>query len=144
LREQLGLPVRLSLRTEKRDVWVARGKVKANGSAPVGRQQAPLLIYGKEPPPPADPQLPVTLDGVCHWDGDYGLFDHLGVYVGRRVIADDPASLPKETLHYLVRRDRSTDSGDEGAVIKNVAEQTGLTFTRERRDVRVLWVEKVD
>jgi hypothetical protein len=66
------------------------------------------------------------------------------VYVGRPVIADDPDSLPSRPVSFSFRRDRSTDPGDEDAVIKKVAEQTGLTFTRERRDVRVLVVEKAE
>jgi hypothetical protein len=140
LREQVRLPVRLTLRTERREVWVARGKVQ--GDPPPGsREDDPILIYGKEPPPPVSQQPRAV---VMHGSGWDGLLDYLGVYLGRQVFADAPVSPPTNFVYYRLRRDRSADPADEDAVIKKVAEQTGLTFTRERRDVRVLWVEKVE
>ena len=132
--------MRLTLRAERRDVWVARGKVK--GDPPPGaKDSGPILIYGKEPPPPVAQQPLVAVQHGSGWDG---LFDRLGEYVGRQVIPDDSVSPPTRFLYYRLRRDRSTDPGDEEAVMKKVSEQTGLTFARERRDVRVLWVEKAE
>ena len=86
-------------------------------------------------------QPPVAVQHGSGWDG---LFDRLGEYVGRQVIADDAVSPPSRFVYYRLRRDRSTDPGDEEAVMKKVSEQTGLTFARERRDVRMLWVEKAE
>jgi hypothetical protein len=133
LRDQAHLPVRMTVRTERRDVWVARGRVK--GDPLLGsKRDTPVLIYGKEPPADRNPN-------AGGWDN---LLDLLGVYVGRQVIADDSTSLPSGTMWFCVSRDGSTPLGSEEAVIKRVAEQTGLTFVRERRDVRVLWVEKAE
>lgn len=138
LRRHTAIRVRLVLRDERRDVWVAR--TKPNGGPPSGGEEAaPILIYGKDPPPPEN-QARGTVSGSGGWGN---LLDRLGLYVGRRVITDGPDSLPPvATTYYSARRDRTTDSGDEHAVIKQVSEQTGLTFTREMRPIRVLWVEK--
>jgi hypothetical protein len=140
LRRQARIPVRLSVRDVRRDLWVARAK--PNGGPPSGGQEAaPILIYGKDPPPPVN-QARSTVSGSGGWGT---LLDRLGLYVGRQVITDGPDSLPpRATIYYSVRRDRTTDSGDEDAVIEKVSEQTGLTFAREKRPVRVLWVEKAE
>jgi len=140
LRGQAQMPVRLILREERRDVWVARRNAK--GDTPSGGQEAaPVLIYGKEPPPPVN-QAKLTVSGSGGWDT---LLDRMGLYVGRQVVRDDPDVLPQRaTTYFAVRRDRTTDPGDEDAVIMKVSEQTGLTFTREQRSVRVLWVEKAE
>jgi hypothetical protein len=141
LREQLHLPVQLALKTDKREVWVARGKVKSD-PLPGARDNIPVMIFGKEPPPPVQQDAHVTLGAMGAWDY---LLDHMAVYVGRQVIADGPDVLPpRASVHFILRRDRSTDSGDENAVVTNVSVQTGLTFTREWRDVRILWVGRTD
>jgi hypothetical protein len=137
LREQLNVSVRLTFKMEFRDVWVVRGPAKDELAMGLKWEDPPILIYGKEPPKLDQPK--VTLKYRARWSD---FFDFLGVYLGRQVVIQDANTLSVSMIHFAVRFDRKSDPGDENAVIRKVTEQTGVKFTRERREVRVLTVDK--
>jgi hypothetical protein len=63
----------------------------------------------------------------------------LGNYIGRRVI-NDVSIKPKRVLWWNRIVDREGAQSPE-LVLKQITEQTGLTFRAERRTVRVLRIE---
>jgi RNA polymerase sigma factor (sigma-70 family) len=149
LRRDVGLPIRLALRTEARDVIVARGKYQYKPLA--GRERASdggaseldrLVIYDRDPG-----NMTEVSDGrsrVVSGSDLSGLVSDLGLFLGRRVV-DEVESRPKRRLEwqmvdFMVRKPTSPE--DRDLVLKHLAEQTGLTFREEQKPVRVLHVER--
>ena len=66
----------------------------------------------------------------------------------RRPILDEVESPPKGKIgwHYNPREAQSARTrrgdGDETLVLKHLAEQTGLAFAREKRPIKILFVER--
>jgi HEAT repeat protein len=136
LREELNLPVRLTLREVEREVIVVGGKYESKPRA--NREADQVDLFAVKPN-----------DGGGT-PGGSGTFDEFlaetGAYIGRRLVKD-LAETPKRTVRWyfhistrvLTRPDPNRDP--EG-VLKNITAQTGLTFKTEKRKVRVLFVEK--
>jgi hypothetical protein len=133
LRDELQIPVKISVQELERKVLVAKGDFRF---APMGDSKQ-LQVYGQ------------TLVKKGGGGGSGDLSDFLrgvGRFIGRTVVSD--VRHPPEdrlTWHYNVRfpqnRFREEDRNVE-SVLKHVTEQTGLTFSPGPRLVRVLLVER--
>jgi RNA polymerase sigma factor (sigma-70 family) len=137
LRQECKLPVKLALRQVERKVIVAHGKYRFRPVA--GRAGNQVEIYG------------ATLGDPARGGGGSGDFPEMlqwvGMFIGRQVVSE-AQDTPKGRLswHYNERspftaEERAADH-DEQAVLKHLAEQTGLTFREETRRVPMLFVER--
>jgi hypothetical protein len=137
LRKDCGLRVKLALRQVERKVIVARGKYRFTPVA--GRRANQIEVYGKQLGDPAR---------GGGGSGDYQEFLRwVGMFIGRQVISEATGT-PKGDVswHYNERspstaEERAADH-DERAVLRHLAEQTGLSFREETRRVPVLFVER--
>jgi RNA polymerase sigma factor (sigma-70 family) len=160
LREECKLPVKLTFKEVEREVVVARGMLKI---VPLeGQKKNHVEVFGKE------------IGKGEAWGSRkdlHGFLLDLGGFLGRRFVNEaksgkdevftyglsvrqnprqrlasdldkpspvDPVPLPKFDPA-IEAQDR-----DPKLVLPNVAKQTGLTFTAEKRKVRVLFLEKSD
>ncbi len=137
LLDKCGVRVKFDLREEEREVVIATGKYTlkrgADGELPI------VDVYASN-----------TLEepSSTHSSGTEKLLAHLGEFIGRRVI--DQTDVPSRDValkhRYHQRRpvtpETTAADTDPEKVLKNVAEQTGLTFKTEKRKVRVLFIEK--
>jgi hypothetical protein len=137
IQRALRLRISLAFREVERDVVVVRGDDR---SSPVeGRKADQIEIYGK--------QIVPNGGGAGGGRGDFAMFlKWVGEWIERPVVGEVEAP-PREVSWYYNARSPFTkemrrEDHDEGLVLKHLAEQTGLTFTRERRVIRVLFVEK--
>jgi RNA polymerase sigma factor (sigma-70 family) len=136
LREKCSVRVKLDVRQEEREVVIARGKYALKRGP--GGEMPTVDVYARQ-----------TLDqpSAEAFTGTERFLDHLGEFIGRRMIDEtDPASRDVALRHrYHMRRPATpttkVEDTDPEKVLKNVAAQTGLTFTTEKRKVRVLVVE---
>ena len=129
--------ITLALRRVEREVVVARGRY--HPSPLPGHAEDEIEVYARE----------------LARDDDRG--DGVGVFPGflrwtaewiRRPILNEVESPPKGNIgwHYN-QREASTErtrrgDGDETLVLKHLQEQTGLTFTRAKRPIQILFVER--
>lgn len=147
LREECKLPVRIAFRMVKREVVVAKGKLKI---APLdGRDKNHVEIYAKE-----------AVKGSYSGGGGSGhpsaFFNDLSGFVRKRIVSEAEFA-PNATIRYSAHvrtpapfellsleesQARDAEDHDLKTVLENVARQTGLTFTMEKRKVRVLQVER--
>jgi hypothetical protein len=154
LRAKFDLAVTVTAREEEREVIVAKGKYVHKPRD--GRLNC-VVDISAEPLPEGDDAHGKV--GMNAGGGIGDLFRRLGWHVDRPVLDEvDPASWKLRT-----GKDRSAwkgymgcrwprrgvfdirpadGSGDRDAVLKRVADQTGLTFTAEKRKVWVLAVTK--
>jgi hypothetical protein len=71
----------------------------------------------------------------------------VGEWIGRPVVSDVEAP-PKEPITWTYNRrspfteQMRREDHDEALVLQHLHEQTGLTFTRERRPIRILFIER--
>jgi hypothetical protein len=135
--DQAHIPVKFSLQTVKRDVWVMRGKFK---DPKIGADENnPLIVFGKNPPPlnAGDPEPTIVRAG-----GIETLGDSLSEYLGRQVIVDkiEPPN-PRALIRLAMWRNRAADKGTDEDVIMRFSNDTGLSFKREPREVQVLIVD---
>ena len=139
LREKFQFPIRMAYREVEREVIVARGKVAPRPRE--GRKEYEVDYYA-EYLGPDGPGVPNRFDLD-------GAMTRLGRFVNRRVV-NEAAPLPAKTWLTVREHNRIApgrpgfphpDDVDPAKVLPNVAAQTGLTFTTERRTVRVLTVE---
>ncbi len=137
LQRALRLRITLAFRQVEHDVVVVRGRYR---SAPlVGRSHTAIEIYGKQlvENSAADRRsgkFPEFLRGVSEWID--------------RPVVNEVESPPTENVgwHYNARypsteQERRQDH-DEASVLQHVREQTGLTFDREKKPIRVLFIER--
>jgi len=139
LRDECKIAVKLEFREVEREVVVAKGALKVKPLE--GRPKNYIEVFAKEA---------TKGEPSGGGSGDMRRFlSDLGVFVGKRIVSDTLD--PNETVDYgmYVRRPLSSDDAirdaedhDPKTVLENVAKQTGLTFTTEKRKVRVLFVEK--
>ena len=139
LRDDCKLPIRIKLREAEKDVIVARGRYQFR---PVVGGRDVLEIYGAALIPNEGGGGTGDLKECFRWVGRF--------VEPHRHIIDEVEGRPKGQIswHQNYRSpfsDQTTleDRGDE-AVLKHLAEQTGLTFTTERRKLRSLVVERVE
>lgn len=160
LREECKLPVKLKFKEVEREVVVARGTLKI---VPLeGQEKNHVEVFAKG----------IGKDKVGGSRTDlHGFLLDLGGFVGRRIV-NEAKSGKEEVITYGVSvrqspRQRTApklaiplpldpaplptfdpaieaEDHDPNLVLPNVAKQTSLTFTTEKRKVRVLFVEKSD
>jgi hypothetical protein len=141
LRRDFGIPVKLSYREAEREVVVARGKYRYTpvpGLAdpyPLRPGDQIVRIYGRQ----------------AEWDkGSYanaglqGVFDQLGVCIGRPVVGAVEGPAENARIWHFTPGVRGGLAGEAEIVLRHMAEQTGLTFTAEKRRVPVLTVAKAN
>jgi hypothetical protein len=120
--------ITLELRRVERDVVVARGRYRP--SPLQGHADGEIEIYAHELAQHDDRGggagvFPAFLNWTAGWIG--------------RPIVNEVESPPTANIawHHGRRKDR-----DLTLVLKHLEEQTGLTFTREKRPIRILFVER--
>ena len=129
--------ITLALRRVEREVVVARGRYRP--SPLPGRAEGEIDVYAREPAQDDERgdgggAFPSFLRGLAEWI--------------RRPILNEVQSPPKGNIgwHYN-QREASTErtrrgDGNGTLVLKHLEEQTGLTFAREKRPIRILFVER--
>src|SRR5262249_24222348 len=135
----LRLRISLTFRRVERDVVVARG---AYHHTPLeGRTADVIEIYGKQVVPGGG-----GAGGRC---GDFAKFlKWVGEWIGRPVVSEVEAPPKGQLTWYYNQRDPKPtehtrrEDHDEALVLQHLREQTGLTFTRERRPIRILFIER--
>jgi RNA polymerase sigma factor (sigma-70 family) len=136
LREEMKLPIRLTLKEAEREVFIVSGKYQ---SKPLGNRQPDEVDLFAQNRDEADAK-----------PGGNGTFDeflvHVGSYINRRLVKE-MAETPKGRIAWYLHNSARVLPGpdperDPKGVLKNVSLQTGLTFKAEKRKVRVLVVEK--
>ena len=134
----LRLRISLTFRRVERDVVVARG---AYHHTPLeGRAADEIEIYGKEVVPGGG--------GAGGGSGDFATFlKWVGEWIGRPVVSEVEAAPKRPITWYYNQRSPFTEqtrreAHDEGLVLRHLQEQTGLTFTRDRRPIRILFIER--
>ncbi|MBX9622548.1 MAG: sigma-70 family RNA polymerase sigma factor, partial [Gemmataceae bacterium] len=140
LREKFRLPVKLSYREVEREVIVAGGKFASKPRD--GRKENDVDYFAEYLNPQEDGH-------ANRFDLDAAL-TRLGRFVDRRVVNE--AGKPPDGTWLAVREHNRIAPGrpgfphpddvDPAKVLPNVTAQTGLTFTTEKRKVRVLLVER--
>ncbi|MFO0846287.1 MAG: hypothetical protein U0797_28585, partial [Gemmataceae bacterium] len=143
LRQECKLPVRAFFKETTREVAVARGTFKMNPLP--GRKGNAVDLYALKPVPGSGA------------GGGSGTFEEFLTQVGRFTntpVINEVKAPPKGTVSWYnhVRSpmlkdpargiDTYAEDTDPAKVVANVAAQTGLTITLERRKVRVLEVVK--
>jgi hypothetical protein len=130
--------IALTFRPVERDVIVARG---AYHHTPLkGRAADEIEIYGKEVVPGGG--------GAGGGTGDFAkFFKWVGEWIGRPVVSAVEAPPKQRVTWFYNQRSPFTDEmhredHEEAAVLRHLTEQTGLTFTRERRPIRILFIER--
>ena len=131
LRSEYKLPIRLSFRTEERDVIVAKGQYAfrpLQALSDTGQVHVYHLEVDKTPGSAGGGTVTVP-----------AFLETLADVLAHPVVSEvDPSSA---TVHYAVHRDslRTTFVDD---VLRNVSAQTGLVFEHQTRPVRVLLLER--
>lgn len=136
LQRALRQRITLAIRLVDRDVVVARGRYRP--SPLPGHAEGQIEIYSREFDPKGEGpsgagNFPIFLESVGQWIG--------------RPIVNEVESPPKQVNWRHHERDPSNEQTrredrDEAMVLKHLQEQTGLTFTREKRPMRILFVER--
>jgi len=160
LREECKLPIKLTFREVERQIVVARGTLKVVPLA--GQKKNHVEVFGKE------------IGKGEAWSSRrdlHGFLLELGDFLGRRFVNEAKSGKDEVFTYGLsVRQDPryrlasefdlpskpdavpppkfdpaiEAEDHDPKLVLPNVAKQTGLSFTTEKRKVRVLFVEKAD
>jgi uncharacterized protein (TIGR03067 family) len=144
LRKDCNLAVALAIREVEREVVVARGKYR---SKPLpGKDSNHIELYATEL------QRPEAGNGGGSAAFSKFLCADLGGFINRRLVNEVEGAPKHVSFHYSFRSlmvkdpttgvDTYAEDTDPEKVLKNVAAQTGLTFTTEKRNVPVLFVEK--
>lgn len=136
LQRAVRLRITVALRRVEREVVVVRGRYHP---APLpGHVDGQIEVYARE------------LAQDQGWGGGSGGFpaflEHVAEWFGRPIF-NEVESAPKRIEWRHNMRQASTDQArrgndDETLVFKHLEEQTGLTFAREKRSVRILFVER--
>ena len=130
-------PFVLQFRPVERDVVVARGRYHSSPVA--GRSKNQVEIYAKK--------MVANGRGEGGGNGTFREFlTDVGEYIERPVVSEVEAA--PESIEWVLNgrtqyteQERQEDH-DEGLVLQHLSEQTGLTFTRERKTKRVLFAER--
>jgi hypothetical protein len=127
--------ITLALRRVERDVVVARGRYQ---SSPLpGYSKDHVEIYGRKLSPNGG-----------GGSGDFAQFlKWVGEWIGRPIV-NEVESPPTGTIGWRYNQSQpftermQLEDHDEILVLQHLREQTGLTFAREKRPVRILLVEQ--
>jgi RNA polymerase sigma factor (sigma-70 family) len=143
LRDECELDVRLALKGEEQEVYVVGGQFKLAPNE--WRNKDEIDVYASEEVlnKKYEWRSSERVSGGVATRSDYVSADelpsHLGRFLNVRVVAD--VKLPSDVKLHLYQHESSpavpTDR-DPDKVLKNVGEQTGLTFKKEKRKVPVL------
>jgi len=131
LRSEYKLPIRLSFKTEERDVIVAKGHYAFHplqALADTGQVHVYHLEVDKTPGSAGGGTGTVP-----------GFLETLAEILARPVVSEVEPS--DATVHYAVHRD-SLRTAYVDDVLRNVSAQTGLVFEHQTRPVRVLVLEQ--
>ena len=158
-RRDFRLPIHLEFRNEPRDIYVARGRFHFT----------PLQIEGDRFGPKAGKRTELSGDinifgrrtypGPITAGGGSGDFNECLKWVGRWIetpIVNEVTDAPEEVswrLHAAFRPGRKVQRSHKGQVgtdedhdpalvLANIERQTEVHFTKERRSVKILFVEK--
>jgi len=150
LRDELKLPVRLEFRKVEREVFVARGRYRLT---PLPGQPGEVKIHYTDKTATVDrvqifgkALVPNTGAG-----GGTGDFDEFLRWLGRWIdtpVVDEVTEHPSRQLGWLLHeRSPSTaltrrEDHDPKVVLRNITAQTNLSFTKETRKVKLLFVER--
>jgi hypothetical protein len=138
LQRTLRMRVALQFREVERDVVVVGGTYRYSPVA--NRSNNEVEIYGK--------QIVANGGGAGGGGGTFAEFlQWVGEWIERPVISEVEAPPTQSISWYYNQRSPFTDQTrredhDEALVIQHLQEQTGLSFTRERKHIRILFVER--
>ncbi len=130
--------ITLKLRTVERDVVVVRGEFRP--TPVVGRAKNEIEIYGK--------QIVAGGGGAGGGSGTYSEFlKWVGEWIERPLVSEvQPPPKNRFSWFYNARspftEQMRREDHDEPLVLQHLHEQTGLTFTRERKPIRILFIER--
>ncbi|MCI0642688.1 MAG: hypothetical protein L0Y72_13070 [Gemmataceae bacterium] len=153
LHDESKLAIKLTFKEVEREVVVARGALKVATLA--GQKKNHVEVFGKE------------IGKGEAWDSRkdlHGFLIDLGDFLGRRIVNEAKSGIdevftyglsvrqvpqhrrpgelsPDFNPHDVFDPAIEAEDRDPKLVLANVAKQTGLTFTTEKRKVRVLFVE---
>ncbi|MFO0851288.1 MAG: sigma-70 family RNA polymerase sigma factor [Gemmataceae bacterium] len=153
LRDECKLDIRLTLREEEQSVFVVGGTFKPN--PPAWRPRGELDIYATEDGLDKEYDFPhfekrrrspkLGIVQVLHYTGTpVEMVRLVGHRLGARMVWDAPRptgtriSWHVHTISNPTSPEEAAADRDPDKVLKVVAEQTGLTFTKEMRKVTVL------
>ena len=95
----------------------------------------------------ANPENTVDVGTSINTDAPLQFVRELGSFVNKRMVRDTEAPIAVPLRAYTHHRWENRATAEEQAadrdparVLKNVSEQTGLTFSKEKRKVQVLYV----
>ena len=138
LQRTLRKRITLKLRTVEREVVVVTGQYRP--SPVTGRSKDEIEIYGKQIVPGGG--------GAGGGSGTYSEFlKWVGEWIERPVVSEvQPPPKNQFSWSYNARSPNteqiSREDHDEPLVLQHLHEQTGLTFTRERKPIRILFIER--
>lgn len=126
----------MSFRTIERDVYVAHG---AYGFKPINAERPRIEIFGEQ-----------LTSGGGGGSGSFTEFlNWVGMWIDQPIVNDvDMPVKERITWHYnlvagpLVKEEERRLAKDPQLVLKYVTEQTEIAFTKEKRKVRLLVVER--
>jgi hypothetical protein len=128
----------MRFRQVERDVVVVRGRYQSSPVA--GRAKNHVEIFGK--------QIVEGGGGAGGGSGDFLEFlKWVGEWIGRPVVSE-VKFIPKAHIQWSYNgrspstEETSREDHDETLVLRHLQEQTGLTYTRERKTIRILFVER--
>jgi hypothetical protein len=137
MQRTLRLRIAMTFRQVEREVIVARGRYRY--SPLPGRADHQIEIYAKH------------IGDRRFGGGGGGTFPEflkwVGEWIGRPIVNEVEAPPKVPISWHDNHRSPSNDEmrredHDEALVLKNLQEQTGLTFTRERKPIRILFIER--
>ena len=152
LQNELSIPARLEFREVPRQVYVARGDYKLT-PLPNHTGKDSLHLESETLETDEIEIFGTTLvpnSGAGGGTGEFTEFlSWLGNWIGTPILSEAD-TLPKNQLTWnLHERSPSTNQSrmedrDALLVLGNITQQTGITFTKEERSVRILFVERVE
>ncbi len=129
LKEKFKMPVKISIKDEEREVFVVQGKCKSVADR--------IEVYGYKIIDPSE------------GGGGEGSFremlGHAGDWIKYRIVAEVEDAPKRVAWHFNWRapytKELLAQDQDPEAVMKHLAEQFGLTASKQRRKVRVFHIE---
>jgi hypothetical protein len=135
LRDDMSLPVRLQLREVERQVYVASGTFVQKPLPGRPANDTTIEIYAKE----------LVTDGSGGGGGgDFNAFlDWLGRWIATPIVSELKGP-PPPRLRWHDNHDKGAQAQDHDPklVLPNIAAQTSLTFSEEKRRVKILHIER--
>jgi hypothetical protein len=146
LRQEFKLPIHLEFGEKEQEVYVARGSWHMTPLSDTRVRSGGVQIYGKE----------LNFGPIRGGGGHGGLtefLDAVGEWIDARVVRDNVANPPQRLTwqYHLAPAPHAfgqqasdaelREARDPALVLHNIEVQTGLKFTKEKRSVKMLFVE---